>query len=394
MTTQHFFARRNPDESILLLHDMWTFGNKLDVGDVDDSVNVFKLARMCRRLHVYIVNDTGDQRRYKGFMEKYYAMLKEICPTICILHSESEFPLVDKVVICAPLHATFDKRMVDYIRTYTPHRLLYGQGDTPRAYNMSTSALCPYISFDENPTLLTVNEHGENYSVPITLYNTNATNRKLTVSMLSDMTCPELTKEVLAYAKHKLCFLPEKPFAVGLLLKKYGTGNTAYGLCHAKHLLELEDLSDPDLVLNAYFMGISGNGDQKSTNSYVYKLICKYPTVHDYYIHMCGMNPEKLSSPEDQMAFQRALAMVVVCTVEWFGERALQDRFRTLADDDVLATVDGTELYSPSMFDLIVGISAVYNLTPKELSMLLHGGPNQLISGPFVELLNVKLKKD
>jgi len=274
--------------------------------------------------------------------------------------------------------------MVEYVRTYTPGRLLYGQGDTPRAYNISNSALGPYFSFEKEPTLLTVDTQGNEHAVPITLYNTNATNRKIPVAMLADITCPELTQEVLMYAKHKLCFLPEKPFAVGLLLKKYGTANTTYGLCHAKQLMTLDDLTDPDVVLQSYF---EGRGD-----AYVEELVHAYPTVQEYFVRMYLLHLHKLTT-EDKQAFMRALAMVIECTLEWFGEHALKNRFRTLADSDVTATV-GTEKYSPSMFDLIVGVAVVHDLTPTELSELLHGGPNQLISGPFVELMNVKLKKD
>ncbi len=376
--------RFNPNQRVLFVHDMWTHQNNLGAGDVDDTVNVFWAARTLTHLYIYVVNDTGDHRRYQGFM-KYYKMLNEICPTIEFLRNESTFPEVDKVVLCAPLHPLFDARMVEYVRTYTPGRKLYGQGDSPRAYNISNSALLPYFSFDAEPTLSTVDETGT-HSVPITLYNTNSTNRKITVEMLTDITCPELTKEVLLYAKHKLCFLPEKPFAVGLLLKKYGTGNTTYGLCHAKHLMGLEDLSDPDDVLQTYFTA--------SSTDYAL-LVREYPTAQQYFETMCTNNADKLSTEEDKQAFLRSLAMVVECTLEWFGPSALEERFRTLADSDVTAKVDGTELYSPSMFDLMVGVSVVYDLTPEELNTLLHGTPNQVASGPFMDLLlNFKLKKD
>jgi len=370
---------------------MWTHGHSLELGDVDDSVNVFWVARRCPHLTIYIVNDTGDQRRYKAFMKKYEIQLQEICPTIRIITSDSPFPSVDKVVICAPLHKEHDQRMVDYLRTYTPGRTLYGQGDTPRAYNLSSSALFPYISF-ENHTLSTLDE-GVERSVPITLYNTNATNRKLEVTMLKEITCPELNQEVLMYAKHKLCFLPEKPFAVGLLLKKYGTGNTAYGLCHAKQLMELEDTTDPDISIQTFFEHRAIGRGQRS-DVYVEQLIHRYPVVQQYFVTMCLQNMDKLSSDEDQRMFMRALAMVIVCTLEWFGDAALKDRFRTLGDNDVMASVDGTEKYSPSMFDLMVGISAIHDLTPTELSTLLHGGPNQVVSGPFLDLIHGKVKKD
>jgi hypothetical protein len=369
-------------QSVLFIHDMWCHHHQLEMGDVDDSVNVFWLARTLTHVYIYIVNDTGDHRRSKGFM-KYETRLKELCPTLVFLNSDSVFPSVDKVALCAPLHKQHDRRMVEYVRTYTPGRLLYGQGDTPRAYNISNSALGPYFSFEKEPTLLTLDAEGNEHAVRITLYNTNATNRKITVSMLEDITCPELTQEVLMYAKHKLCFLPEKPFAVGLLLKKYGTANTAYGLCHAKQLMTLDDLTDPDVVLKSYFNG---------RGAYAVELVHAYPTVQEYFVRMCLQHSHPLTT-EDQLAFIRALAMVVECTLEWFGEHALKDRFRTLADSDVTATV-GTEKYSPSMFDLMVGVAVVHDLTPKELSEQLHGGPNQLVSGPFLDLLNVKLKKD
>lgn len=388
-----FLARRNPNTSLLFVHDMWLHGNSLELGDTDDSVNVFWQARLSNHVFVYVVNDTGDQRRYKAFVKKYETTLKEICPTIQILNSDSPFPAVDKVIICAPLHKDHDQRMVDYIRTYTPGRLLYGQGDNPRAYNLSSSALFPYLSFGTPSTLSTIDDKGVLHPVPITLYNTNSTNRKLPAAMLQEITCPELAQEVFMYSKHKLCFLPEKPFAVGLLLKKYGTGNTAYGLCHAKHLMDLNDMRDPDIVLQEFFDSAAKNLGQTS-DSCVEQLVHQYPTVQQYFVNMCIQNMDKLSATEDQRAFMRALAMVIVCTLDWFGEDALKGRFRTLADNDVMAKVDGTERYSSSMFDLIVGVAVVHDLTPEELSSLLHGGPNQLIEGPFIELLNVKIKKD
>lgn len=389
MATEQFIERFNPTQRVLFIHDMWTHQNKLGLGDVDDTVNVFWAARTLTHVYIYVVNDTGDHRRYQGFM-KYYKMLKEICPTIEFLNNEYTFPEVDKVVLCAPLHKLYDSHMVEYVRTHTPGRMLYGQGDSPGAYNISSSALAPYFSFDNGPTLMTVDEMGESHSVPITLYNTNATNRKITVDMLSDITCPELTQEALLYAKHKLCFLPEKPFAVGLLLKKYGTGNTTYGLCHAKQLMALGDMSDPDVVLQTYFTTNHGS----SADDYVEQLVRDYPTAQQYFDTMCRDNTEKLSAVEDKKAFCRALAMVVLCTLEWFGPSALEERFRTLADSDVTAKVDGTELYSSSMFDLMVGVSVVYDVTPAELTSLLHGSPNQLASGPFMDLLRFKLKKD
>jgi len=377
MALEKILSRYDPSQRVLFVHDMWTHKNQLGLGDVDDSVNVFWLARRLKHVFIYIVNDTGDHRRYKGFM-KYYHVLKDICPTIQFLYSGSTFPSVDKIVLCAPLHAEHDKRMVEYVRTYTPGRLLYGQGDSARAYNVSSSALFPYMSFGEQPTLLT-----ETHAVPITLYNTNATNRKITVDLLSEITCPELTTEVLLYAKHKLCFLPEKPFAVGLLLKKYGTGNTAYGLCHAKNWMMLHDMTDPDTIIQKHMK------DEDAEH-----LVCDSPTVHQYFITMCCNHPDKLSSTEDQKAFMRALALVTECTLEWFGKKALEERFRTLADDDVTAKVDGSELYSPSMFDLMVGVAAVHDLTPDELATLLPGNPNELMTGPFMELLHMKIKKD
>jgi len=373
--------------SYLFIHDMWVHGHSLELGDTDDSVNVFWTARRCPYLTIYIVNDTGDQRRYKAFVEKYGVTLKELCPTIQLITSDSPFPSVDKVVICAPLHKEHDKQMVEYLRTYTPGRTLYGQGDTSRAYNLSSSALYPFLSF-ESQTLSTL----DNRTIPIILYNTNATNRKLEVSMLADITCPELTKEVLMYSKHKLCFLPEKPFAVGLLLKKYGTGNTAYGLCHAKKLMELDDMRDPDLAIQAFF-DHRAIGRGQTIHIYVEQLIHMYPVVQTYFVNMCLQNADKLSSQEDKRTFMRALAMVIVCTLEWFGEKALAGRFRTLADNDVTATVDGSERYSSSMFDLIVGVAVVHDISPTELPSLLHGGPNQVVSGPFLDLL-CKLKKD
>jgi hypothetical protein len=390
MAIEQVLARFNSTQRVLFIHDMWTHESKLALGDVDDTVNVFWAARLLTNLYIYVVNDTGDHLRYQGFM-KYCKTLKDLCPTICFLKNESIFPEVDKVVLCAPLHPFYDSRMVEYVRAHTPGRKLYGQGDSPRAYNISNSALLPYFSFDPEPTLSTVDETGALHFDPITLYNTNSTNRKLTVEVLSDLTCPELTREVLLYAKHKLCFLPEKPFAVGLLLKKYGTGNTTYGLCNAKHLMDLGDMSDPDEVLEAYFTAQAGG----PSKDYVEKYVREYPTAQQYFETMCTENADKLSTEEDKQAFLRALALVVECTLEWFGPVALEERFRTLADSDVTAIVDGTELYSSSMFDLIVGVSVVYDLTPQELNSLLPGSPNQVVSGPFMDLLlSFKLKKD
>ena len=94
----------------------------------------------------------------------------------------------------------------------------------------------------------------------------------------------------------------------------------------------------------------------------------------------------KLDSEEDIAIFKRAMALVVECTLLWFGPSAL-DRFRTLADSDVRAKSTGTERYTSSMFDLVVGIAAVHDLSPQELRTLLPGSANQLAVGEFLKLM-------
>ena len=356
--------------AILTVHDMWTFGANLEKGDVDDIMNCFYLARECKQLTIYVTNDTGDQRRYHAFVQQYGDMLRAMCPAIQLVTGEFTLSEVDKIILCAPLHPD-DACLLREVRRYRPHCKYYAQGDTPNAYNMNGSALTPYVNF-ETSTLQT-----ENGPVPITLYHTASTNRKFTLDQLRTIAPEFAIHDMLIYGKHKLCFLPSLPFAVGLLMKKYGTGNTSYGLCHTMNLMELDDPRDPDVVISAYLA--------KYGKGHVDRTIRAYPAV-EAYIQTMKEKSGKLDDVEDMAIFKRAMTLIVECTILWFGKKAL-DRFRTLADSDVMACVTD-EKYSTSMFDLVVGVAALHDLSPEELAIHLPGTANQLARGSFLDLFN------
>lgn len=359
--------------NVVAVHDMWTFGAKLEKGDVDDIINCFYLAKQTSRLTIYVTNDTGDERRHKAFVNKYGHALTKICP-VKIVTGKIDLSDTDKVILCAPLHVEHDAILLQQLLVYRPQCKYYAQGDQPNAYNMNGSALTPHIHFGEK-TLSVVDETGATRQVPITLYNTASTNRKFGLSQLHFV--PDgVIHDMLVYGKHKLCFLPSLPFVVGLLMKKYGTGNTAYGLCHAMELMKLTDTRDPDEVISEYF--------DRQGRDHVEQLLA-YPAIQRY-IHMIKTTSGKLESVDDMNIFKRAMALVVEYTIEVFGVTAL-DRFRTLADDDVVARIHGQEKYSTSMFDLVVGVAAMHDLSPQELSELLPGTANSLAEGKFLELL-------
>lgn len=363
-------SRFNKYAHVVAVHDMWTFGAALGKGDVDDTINCFYLAQVCRRLTIYVTNDTGDKRRHKAFMDKYGAALTFINPSIRIVTGDVELERVDKFILCAPLHAEHDASILQQILTYRKGCKYYAQGDSAGAYNMNGSALTPHLKFETST--LTVTEERVTREVPITFYNTGDTNRKFTLDKIRTYVHEEVVHDMLVYAKHKLCFLPNLPFAIGLLMKKYGTGNTAYGLCHVLNLMELNDTRDPDIVIQTYFQGKSDN-------------LGTYPAVTAYIEHMKRIGAGKLDDPLDLAIFKRAMSLVVECTLLWFGPSAL-DRFRTIADSDVEAIVTGTERYTPSMFDLVVGVAAMHDLSPQELKEMLPGSANQLAEGTFLEL--------
>jgi len=43
------------------------------------------MAEQCKELIIYIVNDTGDGRRYKAFCDKYERLLRVVCPTVVLV---------------------------------------------------------------------------------------------------------------------------------------------------------------------------------------------------------------------------------------------------------------------------------------------------------------------
>lgn len=361
--------------AIVTVHDMWTFGANLEKGDVDDIMNCFYLAQKCYQLIIYVTNDTGDRRRYDAFLTQYGDALTSMYPTLRIVTGDFILDEVNKFILCAPLHPEHDACLLREVRRYRPHCKYYAQGDTPNAYNMNGSALTPYLHFGETPTL-SVLDNTVSRTVPITLYNTASTNRKFTLEQLRVFAPEFAIHDMLIYGKHKLCFLPSLPFAVGLLMKKYGTGNTSYGLCHTMNLMELDDPRDPDVVITAYLA--------KYGKGHVDRTILAYPAV-EAYIQTMKEKSGKLDSVEDMAIFKRAMTLIVECTVLWFGKHAL-DRFRTLADSDVVACVTD-EKYSTSMFDLVVGVAALHDLTPAELAVHLPGTANQLAKGSFLDLM-------
>jgi len=368
-------SRFNKYAHVVAVHDMWTFGAGLGKGDVDDTINCFYLAQVCSRLTIYVTNDTGDKRRHKAFMDKYGAALTFINPGIRIVTGDVELERVDKFIICAPLHAEHDISILLQILKYRKGCKYYAQGDAPNAYNMNGSALTPHVKFETST--LAVFEEGGTREVPITLYNTGDTNRKFTLDKIRTYVHEEVVNDMLVYAKHKLCFLPNLPFAIGLLMKKYGTGNTAYGLCHALNVMELNDTSDPDEAIQRYLHNWSSEKLEE--------FLSTYPAVMTYIEHMKRIGAGKLDDPLDLAIFKRAMAFVVICTLLWFGPSAL-DRFRTIADSDVEAIVTRTERYTSSMFDLVVGVAAMHDLSPQELKEMLPGSANQLGEGTFLEL--------
>ena len=376
MASLHLLS--TPMSRVLIVHDPWVFGANLDKGDVDDNANCFYMAEQCKELIIYIVNDTGDGRRYKAFCDKYERLLRVVCPTVVLVSGNVDLTGVTKVILCAPLHPEHDAVLVSQLRVYRPECRYYAQGDSPSAYNMNGSALTPFLTFGEKPTLSVQDESGT-HLVPISLYNTSSTNRKFTLDQLRKFMPSSAIQDMVVYSKHKLCFLPSKPFALGLLLKKYGTGNTAYGLCHAMNLMELDDTRDPDVVLTTYLA--------KYGEGHTERILTTYPAIQAYLDDMKSQVDGKLDDPEDMARFQRVLMLVVECTILWFGSHAL-DRFRTLADSDVIATVTGDEKYSSSMFDLVVGIAVLNNITPAQLSAL-PGTANQLATGRLLTLLGV-----
>jgi hypothetical protein len=215
--------------------------------------------------------------------------------------------------------------------------------------------------------------------VNIELYNTSSTNRKFTLDQLRKFVPPTVIEDMIIYGKHKLCFLPSAPFVIGLLMKKYGTGNTSYGLCHTLNLMTLDDTRDPDVVIVEYLA--------KYGEGHTDRVLEKYPAIGDYVTAM-KEKTDKLNTEEDMRIFKRAMALVVECTILWFGEKAL-DRFRTLADDDVVASVTGQEKYSTSMFDLVVGVCVMNDISPRELLDYLPGTANQLATGRLLGLMGL-----
>jgi hypothetical protein len=354
------------------------FGVDLEKGDLDDTVNCFYLAEQCKQLTIYIVNDTGDGRRHRSFCEKYERLLKITCPGIQIVTGNIDLTDTTKVILCAPLHPLHDAVMIAQLRMYRPTCSYYAQGDTPGAYNMNGSALTPFLTFGEKPTLATMDSMGEPHLVPISLYNTASTNRKFTMDQIRKFVPTSVLYDMIIYSKHKLCFLPSKPFAIGLLMKKYGTGNTSYGLCHTMNLMDLDDLRDPDVVISEYLSKKYGEG-------HVERVLHTYPAVQSYIETMKTYG--KLDSEEDLNIFKRAMMLVVECTILWFGEHAL-DRFRSLADSDIIASVTGTEKYSTSMFDLVVGIAVLNDITPSQLACF-PGTANQLATGRLLTMIGV-----
>jgi len=373
-------SRFNKYAHVVAAHDMWTFQAALMKGDVDDLINCFYLASICRRLTIYVTNDTGDKRRHKAFMDKYGAALTFINPGIRIVSGDADLGRVDKFIICAPLHAEHDASFIQQALTHRKGCKYYAQGDAPGAYNMNGSALTPHITFGESPSITVCDEEGTR-KVPMTLYNTGDTNRKFELDKIRKYVHEEVVHDILVYAKHKLCFLPQLPFAIGLLMKKYGTGNTAYGLCHVLNLMELNDTTDPDVAIQKYFRDKWGDVAAVRTDTLLYA----YPAVDAYIQHTKTIGAGKLDTTDDFNIFKRAMALVVECTIIWFGPEAL-DRFRTIADSDIQAKIDGTERYTPSMFDLVVGVAAMHDLTPQELREMLPGTANQLAEGSFLDL--------
>jgi hypothetical protein len=117
------------------------------------------------------------------------------------------------------------------------------------------------------------------------------------------------------------------------------------------------------------------------------RILTAYPAIQAYLDDMKSQVNGKLDDPEDMARFKRVLMLVVECTILWFGSHAL-DRFRTLADSDVIATMTGDEKYSSSMFDLVVGIAVLNDITPAQLAAL-PGTANQLATGRLLTLLGV-----
>jgi len=376
MASHHLLT--SPFSRIVAVHDPWMFGVDLEKGDLDDTVNCFYLAEQCKQLTIYIVNDTGDGRRHRSFCEKYERLLKITCPGIQIVTGNIDLTDTTKVILCAPLHPLHDAVMIAQLRMYRPTCSYYAQGDTPGAYNMNGSALTPFLTFGEKPTLATMDSMGEPHLVPISLYNTASTNRKFTMDQIRKFVPTSVLYDMIIYSKHKLCFLPSKPFAIGLLMKKYGTGNTSYGLCHTMNLMDLDDLRDPDVVISEYLSKKYGEG-------HVERVLHTYPAVQSYIETMKTYG--KLDSEEDLNIFKRAMMLVVECTILWFGEHAL-DRFRSLADSDIIASVTGTEKYSTSMFDLVVGIAVLNDITPSQLACF-PGTANQLATGRLLTMIGV-----
>lgn len=378
MASLHF--RISPHARVLAVHDMWTLGAKLEKGDLDDVVNCFYLAGECARLTIYVTNDTGDKRRFEAFNTKYGEALRRVCPRVTILTGDIDLSNgVHKVIICAPLHPEHDAALLKQIRMYRPECKYYAQGDTPGAYNMNGSALTPYIEFGQFPTLSVLDDRGRERKVTIELYNTSSTNRKFTLDQLRKFVPSTVIDDIIIYGKHKLCFLPSAPFVVGLLMKKYGTGNTSYGLCHTLNLMTLDDTRDPDVVIVEYLA--------KYGEGHADRVLEKYPAISAYVTAM-KEKTDKLTTEEDMGIFKRAMALVVECTILWFGEKAL-DRFRTLADDDVVASVTGQEKYSTSMFDLVVGVCVMNDISPRELPDYLPGTANQLATGRLLGLMGL-----
>jgi hypothetical protein len=144
--------------------------------------------------------------------------------------------------------------------------------------------------------------------------------------------------------------------------------------------MTLDDTRDPDTVIVEYLAKYSeGHAD---------RVVEKYPAVNAYVTAMKEKGAGKLDTEEDMATFKRAMALVVECTILWFGEGAL-DRFRTLADDDVVASVTGLEKYSTSMFDLVVGVCVMNDISPRELPDYLPGTANQLATGRLLGLMGL-----
>ena len=379
MASLHF--RITPGARVLLVHDMWTLGAKLEKGDLDDILNCFYMAEQCDRLTIYVTNDTGDGRRCEAFNRRYGDNLRAICPRVVIVTGKIDLSCgIHKVILCAPIHPEHDAELLGELRKHRLDCKYYAQGDSPTAYNMTGSAITPYIQFGPYPTLSVVDAKGIERKVPIALYNTAATNRKFTLDQLRKFAPDYVVQDVVIYGKHKLCFLPQFVYAIGLLMKKYGTGNTAYGLCHTLNLMPLEDTRDPDVVITEYL--------RKYGEGHVERVLEKYPAVRTYVESMKEKGAGKLDNEADMAMFKRAITLVVECTILWFGEKAL-DRFRTLADDDVVASITGTEKYSTSMFDLIVGVAVLNDISPGELPDYLPGTANQLATGRLLALMGL-----